>query len=145
MLNAHCYVADNLQTMQKQWESTVLPQLEHKSFKLWHQGRNPGRISIWQGDAEHYRCQVVKLVHEVAMPVLGKAKLPVKNIKKGCQGIQQMWANLQEVLFKLRLADMPQEPPKPSRKCPAPARSVACSCMFTLIVSSWPCSFGYVV
>ncbi len=110
--------------MQKQWELTQLPQLERKSFKLWREGRNPSQVLTWQGDAEHWQHQVAKLVHEVAIIHLGKARLPVKAIKRGSRSIQQMYVNLLEVLFKLKVAELLQEPPEPSRKRSVHARSV---------------------
>ncbi len=89
--------------MQQQWEQTQLPQLERKSYKLWRQGQNSTQIQTWQGDAEHWRGQLAKLVHEVAVIHVGKARLPVRAIKKSSRSIQQMYVNLQEVVFKLKL------------------------------------------
>ncbi|KAL0036516.1 hypothetical protein WJX77_010974 [Trebouxia sp. C0004] len=116
-------IAENLHTMQQHWEQTQLPQLGRKSYKLWRQGQNPTQIQTWQGDAEHWRGQVAKLVHEVAVIHVGKARLPVRAIKKSSRSIQQMYVNLQEVVFKLTVIELLQEPGRPSRKCPAPARS----------------------
>ncbi len=110
--------------MQKQWEQTQLPQLERKSHKLWRQGQNPTQIQTWQGDAEHWRGQVAKLVHEVAVIHVGKARLPVRAIKKSSRSIQQMYINLQEVVFKLKVTELLQEPARPPRKRPSPARCV---------------------
>jgi hypothetical protein len=114
--------------MQQHWEWTQLPQLERKSYKLWRQGQNPTQIQTWQGDAEHWRGQVAKLVHEVAVMHVGKARLPARAIKKSSRSIQQMYVNLQEVVFKLKVSEMLQEPARPSQKRPAPARCVA-SCL----------------
>ncbi len=114
--------------MQQHWEQTQLPQLERKSYKLWHQGQNPTQIQTWQGDAEHWRGQVAKLVHEVAVMHLGKARLPARAIKKSSRSIQQMYVNLQEVVFKLKVSELLQVPAKLSRKRPAPDRCVA-SCL----------------
>lgn len=111
--------------MHKQWEQTQLPQLERKSYKLWRQSQNPNQIQTWQGDAEHWRGQVAKLVHAVALIHVGNARLPVRAIKKSSRSIQQMYVNLQEVVFKLKVSELLQEPTRPSRKRPAPARCVA--------------------
>ena len=114
--------------MQQHWQQTQLPQLERKSYKLWRQGQNPTQIQTWQGDAEHWRGQVAKLVHEVAVIHVGKARLPVRAIKKSSRSIQQMYVNLQEVVFKLKVSELLQEPARPSRKHTAPARCAA-SCL----------------
>ena len=119
--------------MQQHWERTQLPQLERKSYKLWRQGQNPTQIQTWQGDAEHWRGQVAKLVHEVAVIHVGKARLPARAIKKSSRSIQQMYVNLQEVVFKLKVSELLQEPARPSRKRPAPARCVA-SCLDCVVV-----------
>ncbi|KAL0037316.1 hypothetical protein WJX79_001658 [Trebouxia sp. C0005] len=116
-------IAENLHTMHKQWEQTQLSQLERKSYKLWRQSQNPNQIQTWQGDAEHWRGQVAKLVHAVALIHVGNARLPVRAIKKSSRSIQQMYVNLQEVVFKLKVSELLQEPTRPSRKRPAPARS----------------------
>ena len=118
--------AESLQDMQTHWEATQLPLLEALSCKFWRQSRSCGQIAAWQGDAEHWRSQVAKLVHEVALTHHGHARMPVRAIKKGARSIEQMVFNLQEVLFKLRVADELQEPPKPSRKRQVPARLVMC-------------------
>ena len=105
--------------MQQHWEQTQLPQLERKSYKLWRHGQNPSQIQTWQGDAEHWRGQVAKLVHEVAVIHVGKAILPAKAIKKSSRSIQQMYVNLQEVVFKLKVSELLQEPARPSWERPA--------------------------
>lgn len=110
--------------MQKQWEQTQLPQLERKAHRLWRQGQSPTQVDTWQGDAEHWRGQVARLVHEVAMIHVGKATLPSRAVRKSSRSIQQMYVNLQEVLLKLRVAGLQHEPARPTRKRPAPARWV---------------------
>ena len=66
----------------------------------------------------HWRNAVAKLVHEVSVMHLHKAKAPVRAIRIGTQGIQQMYHNLQDGLFKLRVAGLLQQPEKPSQKQP---------------------------
>lgn len=56
------------------------------------------------------------MVLEVAKRHLPRGKLPVKAVRRGCQSIQQILFNLHEVLFKLSVADLPDAPPKPTRK-----------------------------
>jgi len=124
--------------MQQQWEQTQLPQLERKSYKLWRQGQNSTQIQTWQGDAEHWRGQLAKLVHEVAVIHVGKARLPVRAIKKSSRSIQQMYVNLQEVVFKLKVSELLQEPARPSRKRPAPAGCVA-GCLGCAVVAMQTC------
>ena len=67
-------------------------------------------------DASHWQEHLAKLVFEVAKTHLHRAKLPVKAIRRGCMNIQQILVNLDEVLFKLSIAELPYAPPKPSRK-----------------------------
>ena len=67
-------------------------------------------------DASHWQEHLAKLIFEVAKTHLHRAKLPVKAIRRGCMNIQQILVNLDEVLFKLSIAELPYAPPKPSRK-----------------------------
>ena len=102
--------------MHQQWHTTQQPQLERRSYKIWQQVQRSDQKTNWQMDASHWQEHLAKLVFEVAKTHLHRAKLPVKAIRKGCLSIQQILVNLDEVLFKLSVAELPDAPPKPSRK-----------------------------
>ena len=108
--------------MHQQWQATQLPKLEHRSYKIWQQVQRADAQASWQINAAHWQESIAKLVLEVAKTHLHRGKMPVKAIKRGCQSIEQMYCNLLEVLFKLRIADLPEAPPKPTRKRSVPDR-----------------------
>lgn len=109
--------AETLASMHQQWQATQQPQLECKSYKIWQQAqRGESQKTHWQMDASHWQEHLAKLVLEVAKTHLHRAQLPVKALRRGCQSIQQILFNLDEVLFKLSVAELPAAPLKPSRK-----------------------------
>lgn len=104
-----------LSGLQRDWQLKQLPKLQLQAHKVWHQSHATDQTSIWRGDVEHTQQLMLKLVHQVSATHSAKAIPAFKAIKKSCRNIATTFENLQELLFKLGIAALPEAPAKPAR------------------------------
>lgn len=107
--------ADVVTGMHSDWELKQLPKVQLLAYKFWRQSRHPDTPQIWQGDAEHLQHHFLKLVHQVTLSHSDKASPAFKAVKKSCSSIAMTLENLQHLLFKLKVAALPEPPAKPAK------------------------------